>query len=428
MVWWLHGPSSLVVAMALLLHILSLLVITAAQQKPCNLGSSCIENSQCPQFLQERELLRSLNRASPEFRDKLDRLKSLVCNRQEKKVCCVKDVVDENNSPSWVPGKEDGCGVGTSSAGFVVGGNNTALGEFPWVVLLGQRYSSGRTVWKCGGTLINRWYVVTAAHCKNSMDVVRVGEWEVVDTENIKTTRFSFKCTAYNPNQCENLRCSESCNVVDGEVDCVEGTDICSEKIQDVDVDEVKIHEEYQITKTGIAVNDIALVKLKQPIELNKFVVPVCLPTKDENILHHVFGEDENKDTLSNGRPVVVGWGRTYEDTDKDIRIVSSARQQMLDMPVVSNKECSTIWDTKFAGANVGDDILKDEHICAGGEIGKDSCNGDSGGPLLGRDDDTAPYALVGIVSGGTSRCGTGAPGIFTRVAHYREWILSNLV
>jgi len=141
-----------------------------------------------------------------------------------------------------------------------------------------------------------------------------------------------------------------------------------------------------------------------------------------------VFGEDENKGTLSNGRPVVVGWGRTYEDTDKDIRIVSSARQQMLDMPVVSNKECSRIWDAKFTGADVGDDILKDEHICAGGEIGKDSCNGDSGGPLLGRDDDTAPYALVGIVSGGTSRCGTGAPGIFTRVAHYREWILSNLV
>ena len=144
---------------------------------------------------------------------------------------------------------------------------------------------------------------MTAAHCKNSMDVVRVGEWEVVDTDNIKTTRSQpFKCTAYNQNQCGNLRCSESCNVIDGEVDCVEGTDICSEKIQDVEVAEVKIHENYQIKKTGLAVNDIALLKLSQPVQLNNFVVPVCLPTKEENILHLNFGENENQDTLSKGQ------------------------------------------------------------------------------------------------------------------------------
>jgi len=420
--------------MAVLVHILLFLVTITAQQQDCQQGSSCVENSQCSHFLQEREILRSLPRRSAEYKEKLDELKSLVCNKKEKKVCCVRDVVEEEdqrdiNSPSWVPDKEDGCGAGTSSPGFVVGGNDTALGEFPWAVLLGQRYPSGRTAWKCGGTLINRWYVVTAAHCKNSMDVVRVGEWEVVDTENIKTTRSQpFKCTAYNQNQCGNLRCSESCNVIDGEVDCVGGTNICSEKIQDVEVAVVKTHEKYQLTKTGVPVNDIALLKLSQPVELNNFVVPVCLPTKEENVLHLIFGEDENPDTLSNGRPVVVGWGKTYKDTDKDIRIVSSARQQKLDMPVVSNQKCSTIWNRKFPGANAGDDILKEEHICAGGESGKDSCNGDSGGPLLGREDDASPYALIGIVSGGSSRCGTGAPAIYTRVAYYREWIISNLV
>jgi len=34
---------------------------------------------------------------------------------------------------------------------------------------------------------------------------------------------------------------------------------------------------------------------------------------------------------------------------------------------------------------------------------------------------------VVGIVSGGTARCGKGAPGIFTRVSNYMEWIIENL-
>ena len=35
---------------------------------------------------------------------------------------------------------------------------------------------------------------------------------------------------------------------------------------------------------------------------------------------------------------------------------------------------------------------------------------------------------LVGLVSGGTNRCGRGTPGHFTRVSSYREWIVENLV
>ena len=43
--------------------------------------------------------------------------------------------------------------------------------------------------------------------------------------------------------------------------------------------------------------------------------------------------------------------------------------------------------------------------------LGKDSCNGDSGGPLIKRTDNTTPWFLVGVVSFGTSKCGTGTPG-----------------
>ena len=45
----------------------------------------------------------------------------------------------------------------------------------------------------------------------------------------------------------------------------------------------------------------------------------------------------------------------------------------------------------------------------------------------MARRDELSPWQQVGIVSGGTSRCGIGAPAIFTRVSQYSEWIRNNL-
>ena len=46
----------------------------------------------------------------------------------------------------------------------VLGGERTKLGELPFVVLLGYLIN-GRIYYTCGGSLINRHYVLTAAHC-----------------------------------------------------------------------------------------------------------------------------------------------------------------------------------------------------------------------------------------------------------------------
>ena len=42
---------------------------------------------------------------------------------------------------------------------------------------------------------------------------------------------------------------------------------------------------------------------------------------------------------------------------------------------------------------------------------GEDSCSGDSGGPLIQKANTGTPWFLVGVVSFGTSKCGTGTPG-----------------
>lgn len=73
--------------------------------------------------------------------------------------------------------------------------------------------------------------------------------------------------------------------------------------------------------------------------------------------------------------------------------------------------------------------IASDRQLCAG-EAGKDSCNGDSGGPLTtaGQVQDSLRIVQHGIVSFGPSHCATkDTPGVYTRVTHYVPWIVSNI-
>lgn len=82
---------------------------------------------------------------------------------------------------------------------------------------------------------------------------------------------------------------------------------------------------------------------------------------------------------------------------------------------------------------NIGS-ALTDNMICAGTPSGeKTSCNGDSGGLLMIRQND-GNWLQVGIVSwgreplGATKRCGhKDLYSVYTRVSNYYDWIARNL-
>lgn len=70
---------------------------------------------------------------------------------------------------------------------------------------------------------------------------------------------------------------------------------------------------------------------------------------------------------------------------------------------------------------------LTSGQICAGGIPGKDSCKGDSGGPLMYENGRT--WEVVGVVSFGPTPCGLpNVPGVYTKVHEYNDWIRSNIV
>ena len=86
------------------------------------------------------------------------------------------------------------CGLDNTHAGFF-GVEDTRIGEFPFLVLLG-RETRGSVSWHCGGSLVNRWYILTAASC-GQVDLVRVGEWKGGNPDSFSTSG-AGRCSYYN--------------------------------------------------------------------------------------------------------------------------------------------------------------------------------------------------------------------------------------
>ncbi|XP_044265791.1 serine protease easter-like [Tribolium madens] len=262
------------------------------------------------------------------------------------------------------------CGVFVEEKIF--GGNRTELDEFPWAVLL-EYYRSGKKEFDCGGFLINNRYVVTAAHCiDDELKSVRLGEWD--------------------------LNTNPDCSAVDN----------CAPPVVDIPVEEKLTYKDNNSDVTSR--HDIALIRLKHEVVYSDFIKPICLPNTIDEITKSYVGQ----------KLIVTGWGKTETSKNSNIKL-------KVKVPVKKLSEC----ELGFKNAYNIDISLNEYEICAGGEKGKDSCFGDSGGPLmtLRRDKSNDPrYVAVGVVSNGPAKCGSeNQPAVYVRVVKYVSWIINNL-
>ncbi|XP_066595020.1 ovochymase-like [Prorops nasuta] len=254
----------------------------------------------------------------------------------------------------------------------ILGGEIAEIDEFPWMALLEYQKPNGR-ITACGGVLINSRYVLTAAHCVKGKDLpknwrltaVRLGEY------NTDTTR-----------------------------DCIQeaqGTQFCADDPVTVGVEEQIAHEEYKPLSRDQKY-DIALLRLTQSVRFTTYIQPICLPANA---------------TVPDTKLFVAGWGKT------EISSVSNVKLK-LSIPIADGQSCRNTYSS--AGVNLGFG-----QICAGGELGKDSCRGDSGGPLMGIEGNNK-WAAIGVVSFGPSPCGMeGWPGVYTKVSDFVPWILTKI-
>uniref|UniRef100_A0A673GCB8 trypsin n=1 Tax=Sinocyclocheilus rhinocerous TaxID=307959 RepID=A0A673GCB8_9TELE len=135
--------------------------------------------------------------------------------------------------------------------------------------------------------------------------------------------------------------------------------------------------------------NDILLIKLSVPAQINAYIQPATLPTIDSPYL------------IGGTSCTVSGWGVT--------RIYSfylSPILRAVDVAIISS--CQYYYYFR----------VNDNMICAGSRFGgKDACQGDSGGPLI------CDGILEGIVSWGIGCALPYYPGVYTKVRNYNRWI-----
>ena len=160
---------------------------------------------------------------------------------------------------------------------------------------------------------------------------------------------------------------------------------------------QVRRHPQYDPTRE---VNDIAIVGLDAPVD-----GPFAIVNSDSNV-------PRNNQALE-----VAGWGRVPE------RGVANGDEQ----PTVELMETGPLFYippsrcSRLGGSDLEGGPLTDDTMCAAAP-GKDSCSGDSGGPLMLLGENV----LVGIVSHGVDCNFDDAgenPATYSRVSHNFDWI-----
>jgi len=163
--------------------------------------------------------------------------------------------------------------------------------------------------------------------------------------------------------------------------------------------------------------SNIATMILTKPINLVKEegVNAACLPACD-NMFSHTFTNNTGVRCWS------AGFGAIQQGGDNQFKL------NKVDIPIYPDKYDCQEKINKALEAKRGRKGRKTNlhagEVCAGGEAGKDTCEGDGGSPLVcqavsGR------WHVVGLVSWGIGCGEEGLPAIYTNVFHYIDFIYS---
>ncbi|XP_063607906.1 venom protease-like [Penaeus indicus] len=263
--------------------------------------------------------------------------------------------------------KTGSCRCGLVTNARIIGGQEISPHyKYPWLIgmLRPNRYGDE---FFCGGTIINKKYVLTAAHC-------------LLGDDDLPLPAKEFQVGIANHN-------------FNSKDDDIQGV------TQVVDVKSYIIHEDYVPQDLNDNNKDIALLLLKKSLDLTSHpqIQPVCLPSDPDRKYEGETG-------------TVIGWGDTkngkgaYPDAAREVNV-----------PI---RDCKS---EIIAGSPITPQMM-----CAGrkkskNKSAKGACFGDSGGPLFVNED--GKYTQVGIVSFGQS---CFKPTVYARVTEFLTWISDN--
>ncbi|XP_049871791.1 serine protease snake-like [Pectinophora gossypiella] len=259
---------------------------------------------------------------------------------------------------------------------YILGGHDAKPAEFPHMGAIGWKSVEGERVWKfqCGCALISPKFALSAAHCSQA------------DPRDMTIADI-------NP------------NIVRFGVEDILGQTSWDRLPADRLITKIIVHPKYASPKKYF---DLALFELNIEITFTSFVQPACLWNG---------GVEQSKHTT------ITGWGDTAEGSHKGAPFLQVASVGIVDFETCDSllkRFCNRLW----CG-------LQDHQFCAGQlSGGVDSCQGDSGGPLqmkipLPAETKESMHYLIGVTSFGFGCGRANTPGVYTKVAHFLDWIES---
>jgi secreted trypsin-like serine protease len=250
----------------------------------------------------------------------------------------------------------------------IIGGHFAAPGSWRYAVYV--LYDGS---YQCGGTLVAPSVVLTAAHCAENP------ETKVVHLASSYVLRI-------------------------GSLDANSGGETHRVK-------RVVVHEDFG--KSYPLENDIALLELDTPSNIS--------PAPLDGLTSRSTSGRSAIERGANPFARIIGWGRT--NADPSLASLSNVLVEA-SIPIVANTTCQSTLSKTLRPFGP----IDDRRLCAGlGQGGIDTCNGDSGGPILA-EDANGQWVQVGIVSYGDNICGReGTYGIYTRLSAFSRWLASHL-